>query len=101
MSVKPKSLDFGFGTTTNSKVTINTSTTELRPAANRTLLILTNDTDYDVWLGFGVAAVAGEGVLLAKNGGNIILGKEANYKGAINGIAITSSTSISFVEVVE
>jgi len=101
MSTKPKSIGFGWGSTTNTKVSIATSTTKLRDAANRTLLILTNTSTNDVWLAFGANAVASEGCLLSKNGGVIILGKSAMYKGQINAIAISASVDVAVVEVIE
>jgi hypothetical protein len=86
-------------TVTNGKKSITTSSGEIFDTdETRKTLILTNDSDYDVWLGFGEAAVADEGLLLAAYGGYLQLDTYSMYEGKIYAIAIGTNTTIAYTQ---
>lgn len=86
-------------TVTNGKKTVTTSSSEIFDAdETRKTLILTNDSAYDVWLGFGEAAVADEGLLLAGYGGYLKLDTYGMYEGKIYAIAIGTATTIAYTQ---
>lgn len=74
----------------HTDVTVGTSTVELAAAnANRTYLLLVNDSDVAIYIKFGAAAVLNEGIRINANGGSLeVSPRNGNLDTrAVNGIA--------------
>lgn len=74
----------------HDEVTVGTSTVEVAAAnANRTYLLLVNDSDAVIYVKFGVAAVLNEGIRINAAGGSLeISARNGNLDiRAVNGIA--------------
>jgi hypothetical protein len=64
--------------TTQTGVNVTTSSAQVLAAnSSRTLLILTNDSDTTMYIKFGSAAVAAQGIRLNASGGSLILDSNA------------------------
>lgn len=86
-------------TVTNGNKSVTTSSSEIFAAdSTRKTLILTNNSDYDVWLGLGEAAVVDDGLLLAAGGGYVKFDKDGMYEGSITAIADGTNTNIAFTQ---
>ncbi len=79
-------LNFGTGQTPQSVLITDTSTEIVASNVNRTSLYLLNMGNDDVWISCDVAALFGKGMLLGKNGGNMLIDATAFTTGPINGI---------------
>lgn len=74
--------------------TVTDSSTEIAPAnVNRSSIFLLNKGKQDVWVACDATAVLGDGMLLARNGGSMLVDETAHTAGAINGICDTGRTS--------
>lgn len=89
---------------TSSSVTVGvTSTLVIAANLNRHVLILHNDSNEDIYLGLGHAAVSATGIKLSKNtydseASRIILKEELNYTGAIYAICASGSKNLTIEE---
>ncbi len=82
-------------------VSVGTSTGELAAAnANRTYLLLQNDSDTDIYIKFGAAAVVGEGIRLNLGGGSLeISGGNGNLDTrVVNAICLSASKDMLVTE---
>lgn len=86
--------------TTNTGIDIaTTSTTILAANTTRRFVAIVNDSDTDIYLALGAAAVASAGIRLNANGGSLELLSADMYRGAINGIhAATGTKRVTVVE---
>lgn len=78
----------------HTAVTVGATTVELAAAnANRTYLLLVNDSDAAIYVKFGVAAVLNEGIRINANGGSLeVSPRNGNLDiRAVNGIASAAS----------
>lgn len=90
---------------TGSKVSVGASSTLVITAnLNRHVLILQNDSDTDMYINLGAAAVSNQGILLTaksatdSGASRIILAGELNYTGEIYGIAGTGTKNLTILE---
>lgn len=85
-----------------TKVTIGSTTTKVVDANNgRKYLYLCNNSNEDISLKFGVAAVAGEGFIIKANGGyHSFYGRDfvPEMKGQLNAICASGSKDLAVVE---
>jgi len=80
-------------------VTVLAVTTEVRPVNDRRAeLDLTNDSDEDIYLGFGNDAVIGSGKMLALVGGTYHMGPENLWHGTINAICAGGDANLCISE---
>ena len=87
-----------FDSATNSEITIgNTSTSIAASNESRKIIALVNNSDVNIFIALGAAAVLNSGIRLNANGGNIVIANPI-YTGAINGIAATSGHSLVVME---
>ena len=87
-----------FDSATNSEITIgNTSTSIAASNESRKIIALVNNSDVNIFIALGAAAVLNSGIRLTANGGNIVIANPI-YTGAINGIAATSGHSLVVME---
>ena len=78
----------------HTAVTVGASTVELAAAnANRTYLLLVNDSDAAIYVKFGAAAVLNQGIRINANGGSLeISGRNGNLDTrVVNGISSAAS----------
>jgi len=88
-------------TPTHTAVTIGSSTTAVLAAnANRTYVLLVNDSDAVVYVKLGAAAAMNAGVRLNANGGSYEMSYNIGnlYTGAINGISAAGSKVLLVTE---
>ena len=80
--------------------TIDDSSTEIVPEnLPRVAIAMTNIGKNDAWIACDGPAILGEGVLMARNGGNVVLDQSILTTGPINGICdIGKETDITFHE---
>lgn len=87
-----------FENATNFEVTIGSVSTEIKAAnESRKLLALVNNSDVNIFISLGSAAVMNSGIRLNANGGNIVLASPV-YMGAVFGITAAGGKSIVGVE---
>ena len=85
-------------TSTSSKVSVGTGSTAVLTAnAGRKGIILSNDSDADLYLAFGAAAVMNEGVLLSVDG-VLKLDSALMSTQAINAISAAGTKNLAFTE---
>ena len=78
-------------------VTVGATDTAVLSANNdRKAFILTNDSDEEIYLAYGVAAEMNKGIRLNAKGGVV---REELYKGAVNAICASGSKNLAIVEV--
>lgn len=88
-------------TITHTAKTIGSSSTAVVAAnADRKWLLLVNDSDETIYIKFGAAAVANEGIRIGSAGGSLELRPSASnlYTGAINGICASGSKILLVTE---
>ncbi|MES2224993.1 MAG: hypothetical protein V4478_03325 [Patescibacteria group bacterium] len=61
--------------------------------------VIVNGGSNAVYLGFGTAAVVGQGVYLAPSGGTYQINDQNLYIGAINGITSTQTSQVTALEI--
>ena len=87
-----------FDNATNFEVTIGSTSTQIKAAnASRKLLALVNNSDVNIFISLGTAAVMNSGIRLNANGGNIVLASPV-YMGAVFGITAAGGKSLVGVE---
>jgi len=87
------------GTDGADVVVVGSSTTVVKAASNaRRVLILVNDSDEAMYLGFGEAAVMNKGVRLNAAGGSLELNSTNMFFGAINGICTSGTKNLLLVQ---
>lgn len=87
-----------FENASNFEVTIGSSSTEIKAAnASRKILALVNNSDVNIFISLGSAAVMNQGIRLNANGGNIVLASPV-YMGAVYGITAAGGKSLVGVE---
>jgi hypothetical protein len=99
--VEPTSLgEHKYTTPANDGVDVGTNSTEILAAnADRKYAAIVNDSDTDIYLGVGEAAVLNKGIRLNANGGSYEITWMNLYKGAIYGIHGGSGTKrVTIVE---
>jgi len=80
-------------------VTIGNTTTEiLAYNANRVYAAIVNDSDQDIYLAFGEAAVMNKGIRINANGGSYEILIENLWLGTVNGICSSGSKNVCVVE---
>ena len=85
-------------TSTNSAVTVGSSTTAVLTAnAGRLGIILVNDSNEVIYLAFGDSAVANQGVRLNASGGSLVLDNSLMSTQAINAICASGSKVLTYV----
>jgi len=88
------------GTITHTAVNVTGTTGQLVAAnGSRRYLLLINDSDTDVYINLGAAAVAHQGILLKASGGSFESSAAADllYTGAINAIHGSSGNKVVLV----
>jgi hypothetical protein len=75
-----------------------TSSLVLAANTDRVGLTLTNDSDTDVYLGFGAAAVMNTGDRLNANGGSYSLPSNPIFQGVVYGIVTSGSKNVCGTE---
>ncbi len=88
---------WGVNTQASSSVGIYATTSILTLNATRQYAQLTNTGAGVIWLGFGSSAVVGTGISIA-TGSSYTINPLNLYKGAINAIAATATSSLSILE---
>lgn len=84
---------------TNKSVTAATSSTAvLASNTGRQYAIIVNSGTSAVFLSLGATAVANQGVYLAASGGSYEINEENLFVGAINAIAVGSSSNLAVYE---
>lgn len=87
-----------FDNASNFEVTIGSTSTEIKAAnASRKILALVNNSDVNIFISLGSAAVMNSGIRLNANGGNIVLASPV-YMGAVYGITASGGKSLVGVE---
>jgi hypothetical protein len=87
-----------FDNASNFEVTIGSTSTEIKAAnESRKMLALVNNSDVNIFISLGSAAVMNSGIRLNANGGNIVLASPV-YMGSVFGIAATNGHSLVGVE---
>ena len=82
---------------TNSAVSVGSSDTSVLTAdAGRLGIILVNDSDEAIYLGFGTAAVMNKGVRLNSAGGSLVLDNALMTSQAINAICTSGSKVLTY-----
>ena len=87
-------------TPTHSAVNVAaTSTAVAAVNEKRRYLLLVNDSDTVIYLKFGVAAVANQGIRINANGGSYEMSMQAGnlHRGAINGIHASTGNKVMLV----
>lgn len=83
-------------TPSNGGVNVTVASTLILAAnANRLYAVIINDSDTDMWLGIGVAAVAHKGIRLNAEGGAYEIGWSNLYVGAVYGIHEASGNKVA------
>lgn len=91
--------DKKIGTMPSSVGTVGTTSAQLLAAdVDRVYAILVNDSDVKVFLGFGEAAVEGQGARMNAEGGVYEVSWYNLFLGAINGICEGANKNISIVD---
>ena len=86
----------------NKKVTVgNTSTLILSQNSARKLATIINNSDEDITLSIGAAAVAGEGVLIKAAGFGYEINIDNLLTGAVYGICASGGKSVAVMEATE
>jgi hypothetical protein len=89
-------MDHDFSTGTSTKVTIGaTSTTVLAAYDARKYCVLCNDSDEEIYISFGTAAVLNCGIRLNRKGGIIEIAGDKPFRGAIYGICTTGGKNLA------
>ena len=78
--------------TTNTSVTVLSTTTVLKTLGQHNNIIITNDSVNDVYLAINEDAVMNSGIRLNAEGGKMHFDNESKVHEAINAIATTTST---------
>ena len=80
----------------NTSVTVGATSTEIAAAnTDRVEIIIVNDSDEEVYLAQGAAAVMNKGIRLNRRGGTYISGI---FTGVINGICASGSKNVCVSE---
>ena len=93
-----------FGNSSNmveggGSITVAVSTTAIIAAnGQRRFAIIVNDSNEDIYLGLGEAAVLNKGIRLNALGGSFTTDGTNLFTGAINGICVSGSNVVTFVE---
>lgn len=83
----------------NSAVSVgNTSTLVLAANSSRRYLFLVNDSDENIYVSLGSAAVMNEGILLTSQGGALTLDTTSMYIGAIYAICSSGTKNLTICE---
>lgn len=81
-----------------TKVSVGSTSTAIVASNNaRIQVVLVNDSDETIYLGYAEAAVLNEGIRLNANGGSII---EERFTGAINAISTSGGKNLTVVDIV-
>jgi len=89
--------DFSSGTPT--AVTVGATSTKIVEAKeNRSYLVITNDSDEEMYISLGSAAVQGSGIPLTVKGSLIEISGERPFRGAVYGICASGGKSASVFE---
>lgn len=75
-----------------------TSTEAIAANSNRKYALLVNDSDTDMYLALGKAAVVGEGIRLNKKGGWYEITAINLFTGAVNAICATAGKNLTTME---
>jgi hypothetical protein len=87
-----------FDTASNFEVTIGSTSTEIKEAnESRKMLALVNNSDVNIFISLGSAAVMNSGIRLNANGGNIVLANPV-FMGSVFGISASGGKSLVGVE---
>lgn len=83
----------------NTKVDVGSSSTlVLASNSSRRFLFLVNDSDENIYVSLGSAAVVNEGILLTAGGGALTLDIAAMWLGEINAICASGSKNLTISE---
>lgn len=83
----------------NSNVDVGSSSTLVLAAnSSRRFLFLVNDSDENIYVSLGAAAVVGEGILLTAGGGALTLDIAAMWQGSIFAICTSGSKNLTVSE---
>lgn len=89
-----------FSTSTPGNATVGaTSTTVLAANTARKYLLLCNDSDEDIYVSFGAAAVLNKGLRLNAGGGifEMVMG-DMQFTGIVYAISTSGSKNLSYIE---
>jgi len=89
--LKASSADEGSGATTVG----NTTTQIVAANADRKQIVICNDSDEPIYLGYGENAVMNQGIRLNAHGGSIV---ENVWTGVINAICASGAKEATYVE---
>ena len=92
----PMQHDFSSATSTNVSVG---ATTTVALAANeaRRYAVLVNDSDEDIYISLGAAAVLNKGIRLNAYGGTLNISGDRPFRGAINAICTSGSKNLAIL----
>jgi len=87
-----------YGTADDDHATVGVASGGILPADPlRLFAIIVNDSAHKVWLGFGAAAVVGDGVMLAPNGHYLMSPATNNlWLDTVNGISLNAGCNVSY-----
>lgn len=88
-------LVMGTFSTSSQQLIATASTVVLATSTGRQYAVLVNDGANPIYLGFGKAAVVGQGIRLNATGGSYEINYENLYVGAINAIASGGSSNLT------
>jgi len=79
----------------NNVSVLTTTTAVLADAATRVSVALSNDSNEDIYVAVGTAAVMNKGILLQANGGQVVLGL-GKAALAINAICLSGTKNLAY-----